>query len=186
MSQTNTTNMPNGVNVPQLMQTIQAIQQDPTLAQFQFRARNRWLGGTHNRAIVKDFYGAGKEDDLRTDPYVMDCDEPPVLTGKDEGANPVEYLLAALSGCVTTTMAVHAASRGIEIDSIEPKLEGDLDVRGFMGLSKDVPTGYQRIRITMKVKTDADAQKLKELAMFSPVYGTITRPTPVEIDIVKV
>jgi uncharacterized OsmC-like protein len=175
----------NGVDVNALKQTIGAIQQNPPLADFQFRAENRWLGGALNRSTIRNFYGAGKEDQVRTEPYVFECDEPPVLLGQDRAANPVEYLLHALAGCVTTTMVMHAAARGIEVESVESDLEGDIDLQGFLGLSNKVPRGYRKIRVTMRVKSDADADKLKALAQYSPVFNTITNPTEVEVNIVK-
>src|SRR5690606_41154715 len=100
----------NGVNVTALFDTIQAVKADPSIGRFQFRARNEWLGGAHTRSTIQEFYGAGKEDDARTEPFVLDCDEPPVLLGEDNGANPVEHVLNALAGCLTTTMVYHAAA----------------------------------------------------------------------------
>lgn len=175
----------NGIDVAALMQTLGAIKAQPGLGQFQFRATNRWLGGAHNRSQVQSFYGAGQEDDKRTEPFVMDCDEPPVLMGEDRGANPVEYVLNALAGCVTTTMVMHAASRGIDIESIESSLEGDIDIRGFTGLDPNVTKGYEKVRVTFRIKSDASAEQLAELARMSPVYNTVVNPTPVEIAIEK-
>jgi hypothetical protein len=83
----------NGVNVDQLFGTIEAIKANPEIAQFKFRSTNQWIDGTNNRATVKDFYGALKEDTERA-PMVFEIDEPPVLLGKNLGANPVEYVLA--------------------------------------------------------------------------------------------
>jgi uncharacterized OsmC-like protein len=175
----------NGIDVQTLLATVQAVQQAPALGAFQFRARNQWLGGTKNRSRIQGFFGAGREDDSRAEPYVMDCDEPPVLCGRDEGANPVEYLLNALAGCMTTTMVAHAASRGIAIEALDSKLEGDIDVRGFLGIAPDVPKGYRTIRVTFRVRSDADVETLRKLAQFSPVYNTITQPTKVEVRIEK-
>ena len=174
----------NGVDVPALKETIGAIRQEPALGDFHFRAANRWLGGTRNRTTIHGFYGAGKEDDTRAEPFVFENDEPQVLLGEDRAANPVEYLLHALAGCVTTTMVMHAAARGIEIESVESELEGDIDIRGFLGLSNQVPRGYSNIRVTMRVKSDADPQTLAALAQYSPVFNTVSQPTPVEINIV--
>jgi len=185
MSATQTKETVNGVNMSELLKTVGAIKDQPDLGRFQFRAANQWLGAAHNRTTIQSFYGAGQEDTSRTHPYVFDCDEPPVLLGKDEGANPVEHLLNALAGCMTTTMVMHSASRGVEIEAVESKLEGDIDVRGFLGLNERVPRGYEKIRVTFKVNTDADAEQLKKLAEMSPVYNTISKPTPIEIEIVK-
>jgi uncharacterized OsmC-like protein len=175
----------NGVDVNRLFETIGAIKEQPDLAKFQFRARNEWLEVGHNRTTIKDFYGCGQEDESRSEPYVFDADEPPVLLGEDKGANPVEYLLHALAACLTTTMVFHGASRGIEIESVESKLEGDIDIQGFLGLRPDVEKGYQGINVTFRVKSDAPAEKLRELAEFSPVYSTVSRPTPVTVTIEK-
>jgi len=129
----------NGVDVAGLRQTVKAVQEDPSLGRFQFRARNRWLGGPLNETRIKEFYGAGRENNDRRQPFVLKCAEPPVLLGQDRGANPAEHLLNALLGCVTTSMVMHAASRGIEIEAVESAGEGDIDVRGFLGLANQVP-----------------------------------------------
>lgn len=173
----------NGVDVDQLMETIELIKKQPEIAKFKFRAGNTWIEGTHNRATVKSFYGAGKEDDTR-DPLVFEIDEPPVLLGANRGANPVEYLLVALSGCVTTSLVAHAAARGIEIRAVSSRLEGDIDLRGFLGISESVPVAYQEIRIFFKIDADiSDQQKEELIAMgekYSPVYNTVTRAVPVK------
>jgi uncharacterized OsmC-like protein len=85
------------------------IKGNPDVAKFKFRASNNWITGTHNRATVKDFYGALQEDDSRK-PAVFEIDEPPVLLGNNLGSNPVEYLLVALSGCLTTSLVAHASA----------------------------------------------------------------------------
>jgi organic hydroperoxide reductase OsmC/OhrA len=121
----------NGFRSEEITATINALLENPELAKFKFRATNKWITGGHNQATIKDFYGVGQEDTSRERAWVLDNGEPPVLLGNNEGANPVEYLLSALSGCMTTTMALHAAARGIEVESIESRYEGDLDVQGL-------------------------------------------------------
>lgn len=181
--QTNSRNeLCNGVNVTALMQTIDAVRHDAGLADFRFRARNRWLGGDRNRSTIEGFYGAGQEQAHGT-PFVLDNAEPPVLIGGDRGANPVEHLLNALAGCLTTSLVYHAAARGIVIGSVESELEGDLDVRGFMGLSEEVRKGYRAIRVRMRVETDAPVGMLETLARFSPVYDVVSRSVPVALQI---
>ena len=173
----------NGVDVGYVKETAKAIEKDPSIASFKFRTKNRWLGGGHNRAVINGFYGA-KQEQERAEPFVMDADEPPVLAGKDLGANPVEYLLRALGGCMMTTMVYHAAMRGIRIDELEMDLEGDLDLRGFLGLSDDVRKGYQNIRVNFRVKTDEEnLARLKALSKLSPVYDVTTNGTKVDISI---
>jgi uncharacterized OsmC-like protein len=173
----------NGVNVTALAATLGAVGEKPALGRFQFRARNRWIGGGRNSSTIKGFYGAGQEDATRRDAYVFDADEPPVLLGEDKGANPVEYLLHALAGCMTTTMVYHAASQGIEIDALESSFEGDIDIRGFTGLSDDVPRGYQRIRAAFRVRTQGDAGLLADLTRMSPVYNSVCGSVPIDVTI---
>lgn len=171
----------NGVNVTALFETISAIKGNPEIARFQFRARNRWIDGGHNRSQVKEFYGACQEDQTRTEPFVMDSGEPPVLLGTDTGPNPVEYVLHALAGCLTTTMVYHAAARGIRIEAVHSELEGDLDIRGFLGLSDKVRKGYHDVRVRMRVKSDATPEQLAQLAKYSPVYDIVSNSLPVEV-----
>ena len=173
----------NGVNLETLMATVNAIKGDPELGACHFRASNKWLGGNHNRTTVTGFYGA-KQEIAHKQKFEMDADEPPILAGEDEGANPVEHLLHALASCVTTSMVAHAAVRGIHVEEVESELEGDIDLRGFLGLSDDVPKGYTDIRVKFKVKADPkDLARLEELSEYSPVFNTLTHGVPVSIQV---
>jgi uncharacterized OsmC-like protein len=180
--------MVNGVNVDGLFSTIDLIKGNPDIAKFKFRARNKWIDGTHCRATVRDFYGALKEDDSR-EPAVFEIDEPPVLLGNNLGSNPVEYLLVALTGCLTTSMIAHAAARGIEIRGVESRYEGDIDLRGFLGISEEVPVGYQDIRVYFKIDADLSDDQKEELVQmaqkYSPVFNTITKSAPVSVQLDK-
>jgi len=166
----------NGVNVDVVEGVVKAINEEPSLAKSKFRAHNKWINGPHNQSSINGYYTAGEEMN-RGKPFVMDADEPPILAGEDIGANPVEYVLHALAACLTTTLVYHAALRGIE-------LEGDLDLRGLLGLSDEVQRGYQQIRVNFKVKTDAEnIEKLKAFSKLSPVVETISKGTQVNIQI---
>jgi len=178
----------NGVNVTELFNTIEAIKGKPDIAKFKFRATNKWINGTHCRATIKDFYGALKEDDSRP-PMDYDMDEPPVLLGNNEGRNPVEYLLVALSGCLTTSLVAHASAKGITIKKVQSRYEGDIDLRGFLGLSEDVPVGYQNIRVYFKIDADVSDEQKEEMVRaaqkYSPVFNTITKSAPVSVHLDK-
>jgi uncharacterized OsmC-like protein len=171
-----------------LFSTIEQIKENPEIAQFKFRAKNSWIDGTHNRATVKDFYGALKEDASR-EQLTFEIDEPPVLCGRNLGANPVEYLLVALSGCLTTSLIAHAAARGIEIKKVASKYEGDLDLRGFLGISEEVPVGYKNIRIYFTIEADISEEQKEELVRmaqkYSPVFNSIAKPVPVSVQLDK-
>ncbi len=173
----------NGVDVQYVQDTVKAIEQDPAIASFKFRLKNRWIDGGLNRARVDGFFGA-KQENQRPEPFVSDADEPPVLGGRDLGANPVEHLLRALAGCMTTTMVYHAALRGIRIEELEAELEGDIDLRGFLGLSQDVRKGYENIRVKFTVKTDEEnLDRLKALSKLSPVFDVTTHGTQVDVSV---
>lgn len=180
-------NVVNGVNVTKLVQTVGAIQGNPSIANFNFRAKGRWINGGHNQTTINDFYGACQTHS-RNQPFVFDKDEPPVLLGTDQGANPVEYALAALNGCLTTSLIYHAAAQGISIDEVETTLSGDLDLHGFLGLDENVRNGYEKIKVNFRVKSDASREKVRELVELaqkrSPVFDIVSHPTPVEVSLV--
>jgi uncharacterized OsmC-like protein len=177
-------NKVNGVAVEDLSNTVDAIKATPAIAKFKFRIRNQWVDGSRNTSIADAFYGAG-QGQSRPKPFVLEADEPTVLLGNDTAANPVEHLLHALASCLTTSMVYHAAARGIQIEEVESSLEGDLDLRGFLDLDKNVRNGYQGIRIRFKIKADVPDAKLQELGQIgparSPVFDSLTRGVPVSV-----
>lgn len=176
----------NGLDPQAAMETIAALKADKTLAQFQFRARNTWINGGENRSTIHDFYGAGQEDKSRPAAFTFTNGEPPVLLGKNEGANPVEFLLHALAGCVTTTLVLHAAVRGITIHELSSQLDGNIDLQGLLGLDGSVRPGFQGINVRMRVKADCSEEELDDLLncaqQRSPVFNTITQPVPIMIE----
>jgi uncharacterized OsmC-like protein len=176
----------NGVDVDRLYETIDAIKVEPAIAKFRFRGSNQWINGGHNHTTIKDFYGALK-DHPHDEPFELDADEPEVLLGQDKGPNPVEYLLTALAGCLTSSLVYHAAAKGIEVRGVESRLEGDLDLRGFLGLSKEVPVGYETIRVSFTIDADMSDEEKQELIeaaqKYSPVFNTVTGPTRVTVQL---
>jgi len=184
-----TTNRTNGLDMEALVGTVEAVKNDPSLGAFEFRATNQWINGGENRSRIKEFYGAGSEDESRTDAFEFTNGEPPVLLGANEGANPVEFLLHALAGCVTTTTVLHAAARGIQIERLSTELVGTIDVQGLLALDDAVPVGYEQIQIKMDIKADCSDEELDDLLTFakdhSPVCNTICRPVPVKVQRVQ-
>lgn len=173
----------NGIDMDILQGTVNAIQQEPELGKCKFRVSNRWLGATHNCSTVASFYGAKQEIDHKQ-PFKLHADEPPILAGGDQGANPVEYLLSALVGCITTGIVAHAAVRGIHIEELESEVEGDIDLNGFLGLSEDAPRGFTNIRARFKVKSDVDdIETLRSLIEYSPVYDTLIHGVNVDVKV---
>ena len=183
MAQQQTTHKLNGFNLDVLHETALAIEQDPELAKCMFRASSKWLDGDHNRSIIDGFYGAKQEIEHKH-PFEIHCGEPPIVAGNDNAPNPVEYVLHALAGCITTGIVAHAALRGIQIEELESEVEGDLDMRGFLGLDERAPKELTDIRIRFKVKTDPkNLERLRELVGYSPVLNTLTRGTRVDVQV---
>ncbi len=176
----------NGVDVTALGEVIGAIEQDKTIAEFTFRADNKWIEGALNRTTIKDFKGGGGEQ-VRDKEFVVDNDEPPVLLGKDTAVNPVEWLLHAIAGCITTTTIYHGAARGIKIDEMSIKLSADLDLRGLLDIPGSDRPGYTGINMDVTIKGDASAEDLKELVEFakthSPSVDVINNGTPVNLTV---
>jgi uncharacterized OsmC-like protein len=179
-------NTRNGVNVNELFNTIDAVKKSPVIAKFRFRANNEWFDGGHNRTTIKDFYGIQK-DHKHEATFKLNADEPPLLLGTGKGPNPVEYLLTALAACVTTSLVYHAAAKGIVLRSVESRLEGDIDLRGFLGISPEVRKGYQEIRVYFKIDADVPDEELEELVQlgptYPPVYDSITKGVPVKVQL---
>jgi uncharacterized OsmC-like protein len=175
----------NGVNVDQLVATVNAVQQNPEIARFQFRAKNEWVNGGHSRTRIQDFYGAGQEDSSRIEPFVLDGDEPPMLLGGNAGPNAVEVILHALASCIVVGFIYNAAAQGINVEGLSFDLEGDLDLRAFLGLSQDVRPGFENIRLTYQVKSDAPREKIEALCQYvqdtSPVLDMLRNPVPVTV-----
>ncbi|HWQ23075.1 MAG TPA: OsmC family protein [Gaiellaceae bacterium] len=178
----------NGVDVGALLETIDAIKAKPELASFTFRARTRWQEGTCATAQIGSFLHAGAEDGTREQPFTLVGDEPPVLLGHNQGPNAVELLLAALGFCYSVGYVANAAARGIEIEEMSYELEGDLDVRSFLGLEGGARPGFTEIRAKARVKAPgASKQELKELCAYvqdtSPVLDALANPVPVKTTI---
>jgi uncharacterized OsmC-like protein len=176
----------NGVDVPTLFATLDAVKGQPEIAEFQFRARNEWLSGTHSRTTIQGFYGAGQADATRTEPFVYDADHPAVLVGTNHGATAAEFLLQAIAACLTSGIGNIAAARGVTLHRVCSTVEGDIDVLGILGLSDDVRNGYRQIRVNFEIEGDASAETLAALVeqsrRRSAVYDVLVNGTEVVVD----
>ncbi|XOV93351.1 MAG: OsmC family protein [Bacteroidota bacterium] len=177
----------NGFDQEAIGNTVSAIQTNPDIANFELRATNEWIYGAHNRSYVQGFYGACQEDTSRIEPFVYDNDEPPILLGNNKGANPGEVMLHGLLSCMTTAMVLLAAARGIEVSGISSKIEGDVDLKGFLGLDASVAKEFTQIRVTFDIKgaSEAEKEELITLAKQSPVYNTLINPVDVQVSLSK-
>lgn len=177
----------NGVNVDQLVATIGAIQSDANVASFTFKATSTWESGGRSRGQIGDFVHAGATSQ-RGAQFELVGDEPPVLLGSNAGPNAVELLLQALAFCYGVGYAYNAAARGIELSELRYEVEGDIDLRTFVGL--DGPrAGFSAIRAKSWVKSpNATKAQLEELCQYvqdtSPVRDCLANPVPVTTDLV--
>jgi len=176
----------NGVNTPVLLATINAVKETPSLARFRFRATNRWKEGTYSETVVEAFDGAGGEHAHQTQ-FRYGADHPAVLVGNDRGPTPIEFLLHGLAACITAGIGNIAAARGVNLTSVESRVEGDIDLRGILGISDEVRNGYENIRITFDIAGDAPPEKLRQIVeqskARSAVFDVLTNGVPVDVTV---
>ena len=176
--------MRNGVNVDQLFGTLDAVKAQPELGAFTFKARNTWINGPHNRSTIQTFYGAGGDQE-RAAPFEIDAGEPAILVGHDEGPNPAEFLLHAIAACLTTSLVYVASARGVELRKVSSEVEGDMDVRGALGLSDEVRNGYREIRVTFDIEAEATDEEIQTLldraTARSAVFDTLAQGVTVNV-----
>jgi uncharacterized OsmC-like protein len=176
----------NGVDIGRVFATVDAVKAHPAAARFQFRTAHRWISGTHSRAVVNAFYGVGEEQERGRD-HVIDSDHPEILVGEDNGPSPAEHLLQALGACLTAGLANVAAARGIRLGEVTCTVEGDIDLRGILGLDDDVRNGFEEIRVVFHVSGDAEAEELAKLVSRSQrrsaVFDVLTHGVPVSVSV---
>ena len=184
---TNTaTPVDNGVNVEFLLTARNMLTEQPEGANFKWRASNTWVNGTHSRSSVSGFFGLGDEQRHRTE-FVFDGDHPELFSSEDQGPTPVELLLVSLASCLTAGVAAVAQNREIQLRSVTSTLEGDMDVRGILGVDPEVRNGFSHIKVSYKIDADASPDDIKALVAQSQkrsaVYDIVTNPTSVTVEV---
>ncbi|MEA2177888.1 MAG: hypothetical protein QOG77_1185 [Solirubrobacteraceae bacterium] len=187
MAASSTPTIRNGVDADTLYGTLDVLKQQPELGRFVFRAHNEWVDGAHNRSDIRGFFGVGGEDTTREHGFVLDAGEPAVLLGVDTGPNPAEFLLHALAACLTTTLVYVATARKVHLTKVESWLEGDMDVRGALGVAPEERNGFERIRVRFHVEGDAPDETLREIVaraqQRSAVFDMVTNGVPVAVEV---
>ena len=174
----------NGFDLEALENTVTALKGNPKIAEFKFKATNKWESGPRNTSQIQGFYGACQEDTTRATPYKCSTDMPVVLNGTDVAPSPPEFLLHTLAGCITTSMMLLASANGIQVEEVTVKVEGDINLNGFLGLDSCILKEYEQIKILIDVEGDLTSEEkitLLDLAKKSPIYNTILNPVPVDI-----
>jgi len=181
------TKVDNGVNVDALLAAREALKSAPDAAKFTWRASCKWQNGTHSRSTVQGFQGLGQEQKHKT-AFTFEADHPEIFASEDLGATPVEMVLVGLASCLTAGVAAVAQNRGIQLRSVEAKLEGAMDIQGILGIDSDVRNGYDDIKVTFHIDADASKPEIEALVAQSQkrsaVYDVITNPTNVTVEVV--
>ena len=184
MTTVETTPQPNGVAIDAIREARQAMTDTPEAARFTWRARNRWVDGTHSATTFEDFYGAGAEQAHRR-VFTYDTDHPELFAADDNAPTPIEFVLHALAGCLTAGIASVAANRGVRLTKVSSTVEGDMDLRGILGIDPEVRNGYSGIRVSFDVQGDADAEVLRRIVAQatarSAVYDVLTSACDVQV-----
>ena len=177
----------NGVNVQALLEAREALKGAPEAAKFKWRASCKWLNGTHSQSKIQRFFGLGQEQQHKTE-FSFEADHPEIFASEDHGITPVEYMLVGLASCLTAGVAAVAQNRGIQLRSVEAKVEGGMDIRGILGVDSDVRNGYDDIKVTFHIDADASKKDIEALVAQSQkrsaVYDVITNPTNVMVEVV--
>jgi uncharacterized OsmC-like protein len=181
-----TTPVDNGVDIEFLRGAREALTAEPAGAKFQWRVSNTWVHGTHSQSTAQGFFGLGEEQD-RSHEHRFDGDHPELFASEDKGATPTEVLLVALASCLTAGVATVAQNRDIQLRSVRATVEGDMDVRGILGIDSDVRNGFGNIKVTYTIDADASHEDIEALVAQSQkrsaVFDIVTNPTNVTVDV---
>jgi uncharacterized OsmC-like protein len=176
----------NGVNVGALLDAREALSQAPEAAQFTWKAKCEWVKGTHSRSTVEGFFGLGEEQKHRNT-YSLDADHPEVFASEDNGATPVEIVLAGLASCLTAGIASVAQHRNIQLNSVTATIEGGMDIQGILGVDSDVRNGFNGIKVSYNIDADATPEEIKAVVAQSQkrsaVFDIVTNPTNVTVEV---
>jgi len=178
----------NGVNVQALLDAREALKDAPAATQFTWRASCKWVNGTYSEAKVSNFFGLGEEQTHKTE-TTFEADHPEIFASEDRGITPIEYLLVGLASCLTAGIASVAQNRGVQLRSVESKLEGQMDIQGILGMDSDVRNGYDDIKVVFDIDADASQEDIEAIVAQSQkrsaVYDALTNPVNVTVEVVK-
>jgi uncharacterized OsmC-like protein len=180
------TSVNNGVNVDALLAAREALKGAPAAANFTWRASCKWQNGTHSETTVQGFHGLGEEQKHKTE-FSFSADHPEIFASEDQGATPVEFVLVGLASCLTAGVAAVAQNRGIQLRSVESKLEGSMNLYGILGIDADVRNGYDDIKVKFIIDADATPAEIEAIVAQSQkrsaVFDIVTNPTNVSVEV---
>jgi uncharacterized OsmC-like protein len=176
----------NGVNVEALLAAREVLRGAPEAAKFTWRASCKWQNGTHSRTKIQGFHGLGEEQKHKTE-FSFEADHPEIFASEDLGVTPIEYVLVGLASCLTAGVAAVAQNRGVQLRSVEAKLEGNMDIQGILGIDRDVRNGYNDVKVTFNIDADAPRKEIEAIVAQSQkrsaVYDALANPTNVTVTV---
>ncbi|WP_299827675.1 OsmC family protein [uncultured Roseobacter sp.] len=176
----------NGVNTEALLGARGAFADMPEAAAFTFRSTCDWVSGTQSSNEINGYFGLG-QDHVRKDTFVITSDHPEVFAAADTAPTPPEIVLSALGSCLTGGVAAVAQHRGIQLRKVQAIIEGDIDVRGILGMDPEIRNGFKSVRVRFEIDADASAEDIRALVAQSQkrsaVFDLLTNPTNVHVDI---
>lgn len=186
-----------GVNVNDLVVMTEQVKNNPSLAEYTFRASTHWMGGARARTRIQEFSGANGGAESKKRSFIIEADEPSALLGTNHAPSPVEYALATLGSSFAEWVAYNAAARGIKLDALDILLEGSMDLRGSLGVRESAKSqegggkvlrpGFEGIKIQCVLKSEAPPSELKELIEFAketcPVFDMFRHPVPIAVEL---
>ena len=174
----------NGVNVEALLGARTAFEDNPEIAQFQWRSSVTWMNGTHSRSDVESFYGFADEQHHHRS-FTLDADHPLQFAAQDKGPTPVEYVLVGLGACLTAGVAAVAQQREIQLRSVKATLSADMDLHGILGADPEVRNGFSGVSVSYEIDADATPEEIRAVVAQSQkrsaVFDIVTNPTNVTV-----
>ena len=167
----------NGINVDDLFALIDDVKLEPAKGKTNWHVTTTWQGQARSRAEIESYEIGGEKVPRR---FSIDMDEPRELGGSNSFANPQEHLIAALNACMTVGYVAQCAVRGITLESLAIETDGEIDLRGFLGIDPAVPAGYENLNYTVRIKGNGTKEQFAEVHQAvmatSPNFYNLSRP----------
>jgi len=167
----------NGINVDDLFALIDDVKREPAKGKTNWHVTTTWQGQARSRAEIESYEIGGEKVPRR---FSIEIDEPRELGGSNSFANPQDHLIAALNACITVGYVAQCAVRGITLESLAIDTDGEIDLRGFLGIDPAVPPGYENLSYTVRIKGNGTEQQFAEVhnavMATSPNFYNMSRP----------
>ena len=150
----------NGIDTEALKQVMGQISKDPSVGKLKFQVTTTWKGATRSETVVQGYEISGQKVQRH---HTFVIDEPKELLGEDTSANPQEYLMGAMNACIVNTYVVAAAMKGVRLEKVEMETEGELDLRGFLGIDKNIIPGYSELKYKVRLKGNGTREQYEEI-----------------------